>query len=61
MLDDSVRLKFMLGKLKGQVDGGFIENEWAEQFINDMVVRLKQNLPISHKQGLKIEELYEQY
>ncbi len=55
------RIKMMIGKLHDLSARGFIENEWAEQFISDMKDRLDHDCLLTAKQIDKIEELFERY
>lgn len=55
------RAKMMISKLHDQVARGFIENEWAEQFISDVKDRLDHDCILTAKQIDKIEELFERY
>lgn len=61
MLNDIPRLKLMAGKLYDLVVSGHIENEWEENFINDMYWLLKRGLPLSEKQAARLETLFERY
>lgn len=54
---DQSHLKFMLNKLKIEVDYGRVKNDWACKFINEMFSKTS----FTDKQKAKIEELFERY
>jgi len=55
------RTKLMLDKLVEQVNGGYIDNDWAIEFISSIQFRVKQGYPLTDRQLTKLEELFEQY
>lgn len=57
----SDRQNFMLDKLVDQAARGFIDSEWAEEFIASMHERVIKGYPLTEKQADKLEELFERY
>ena len=55
------RTKLMLDKLVAQVNGGYIDNDWAIEFITNIQFRVKQGYPLTERQLTKLEELFEMY
>ena len=55
------RTKLMLDKLVEQVKGGYIDNDWAIDFISSIQFRVKHGYPLTERQLTKLEELFEQY
>jgi hypothetical protein len=54
-------MKMMVDKLYDQQARGFINDDWAVDFIVDMHKRIKDNLPMSEKQQQKVEDLFERW
>ena len=59
MLSDLPRQKMMAEQLFIEVQHGRVESEWEENFITDVYVRLTRGLPLSEKQAVKLESLWE--
>jgi len=55
------RTKLMIDKLVEQCDHGFIDNDWASNFIYDIKQRFYKGLKLSANQLNKLEELFERY
>lgn len=61
MLSDLPRQKMMAEKLFIEVQHGRIEDEWSENFISDVYHRLLRGMPLTEKQIIKLESLWERY
>jgi len=55
------RTKMMLDKLIEQDKRGYINNEWASNFIWDMKKKTNNGQELTAKQLEKLEEIFEQY
>lgn len=55
------RIKLMIDKLYDQYQRGFINNEFACEFINSVKCRYDAGLSLTYKQISKLEELFERY
>jgi len=55
------RHKMMAGKLYELMAQGHIEGEFNESFIESVHLRILAGMPLTEKQGTKLEELFERY
>lgn len=55
------RNKLMIDKLYDQMARGFIENEWAEEFIENVKGVVYAGMKLTTPQQSKLEELFERY
>lgn len=51
----------MIDKLEDQLDRGYIDNDFAAEFIPSVAAKFRSGLPLTDKQQAKLEELFERY
>lgn len=59
--NEKTRCVMMANKLKIEVNNGRIDQDFAVSFINNVYERLKMNMPLSAKQVVILEELFDKY
>lgn len=61
MLDNKARLNKLATDLYNEMSHGRIDDEWAEEFIENVYNRLQNNQSLTDKQIEKLEQLHEKY